>query len=182
MALEIILAILIAVAAILGTIIGTGLGYFLSMRAKRQEWAKEYREKRLRPLIDYINEFMGATDEFDSRINTRNNLEQQLEQIKNDKKRKVVLEMITKVNEEATQANKRLIELLSRKSWGGLFSPIYLDKQLNTLIKRWFDMSSSFINQPTDENFEEQASAAQKLLNRIDELIVGGWKTPIIRR
>ena len=169
MTLEVILGVLV----IVGTIAGTYLGYALSMRGKTKVWEKEYRAKRLSPLIDYVNEYMGIACENIVATSSKDKLQQQLAQTTDDGQRKVILKALIKTEEDLTQMHNRLSELLGRKSWLGLFSPMTLDKQLNALCNQWLK-EHNFDEQPTTKNLKKGILVARQILDRADELIIKG--------
>ena len=170
MALEIILAILIPVF----TIIGTGLGYALSMHGKRKEWAKEYREKRLAPLIEFVNKYMGTAFEYYFDCAWKERLQKQQEPIADETQRaKVILE----ANDKVSQSHARLMQLHEEKAWLGFFMPATLDKQLDILREKWLYAIGNYRNQPTNENLKKSMDIAREILDRSDEVIIKGGKT-----
>jgi len=173
--LEIVLGILI----IIGTLAGTGLGYALSMRGKREEWAKEYREKRLNPLSTYINEYMEAMLDKRATVSIKERLQKKLEETTDDEQRVKIAEDLVEANDKLMEANNRLIDLISHKSWIGFCSPADLDEQLGALCRQWFAQPI----EPTDENLEEKLMPlAKQILARADEVIIKGGETPKLKK
>ena len=175
MALDIVLIILIPVF----TIIGTGVGYFLSMRGKREEWAKEYREKRLAPLIDFVNKYMATAFEYYFDCAWKEMLEKQPELIADEMKR---VKEISKAHDEVLKSQARLMQLHEEKAWFGFFMPATVDKQLDILRERWLYAIGNYRNQPTNENLENSMGIAREILDRADEVIIKGRKTEILGR
>jgi len=171
MALNVILAILIPV----GTAVGAVLGYYLSMRGKREEWAKEYREKRLAPLIDFVNRYMGTASQYHFHYAWKESLEKQKEPVADQTQR---AREMSEANDRLMQSHARLMELHEGEAWLGFFMPATLDEQLDALRERWLYAQRVYRNEPTSENLQEIMAIARKLLDRADEVIIKGGKAP----
>ena len=169
------LEIILAIAIIIGTLAGTGLGYLLSMLGKRKEWEKEYREKRLAPLIDFVNKYMGTAFEYGFNCAWNEKLQKQPELIADETQR---AKAMSEAHDELLQSHARLMELHERKAWLGFFMPATLDKQLDILRESWLYAQGSYRNEPTNENLEKSMAIARKILDRADEIIIKGWKPP----
>ena len=169
MALNIVLAILV----IVGTLAGTGLGYALSMRGKREEWKKEYREKRVTPLVDYVNVYMEAAYERNWAVQKREKLEARLKEA-TDEDRQRITEDLEAVAERQIQANERMAALFGSSAWLGFFSVHGLDKQLDDLLGEWMDLVINIRQEPTDENLAKGMLLSQKILARADEFVIKG--------
>lgn len=178
MTLDIILGILV----IVGTIAGTGLGYALSMRGKREEWAKEYREKRLSPLIDHLNEVMGLIFRLSSVEASIAEAEQKLkESIDNEQKERDQKDLAEKKKEILRTAGT-LETVLESEAWSGWLAACYVDKELTYLTRRWSQSHVSYIRteDETKKNdlLMELMTLATAILARADEVIITGGKTP----
>ena len=200
MALEIILGVLV----VLGTLAGTGLGYALSMRGKREEWAKEYREKRFRPLIDFVNEYMelqyqGWLNKMS--ISEARKVVEEIEAKEKDTDNTIVgkverldeysqsLERLGEKFEKASRTNEKLVGLMTSQSWQGFFLPSSLDKKLDRLTYKFIQGITEYSARDATKSRGDQDKEIMKLQSiallivvRADELIVYGWKTPRIER
>lgn len=174
MTLEIILGILV----IAGTVAGTGLGYALSMRGKREEWKKEYREKRLAPLVDYVNAVMGGVFEHQLGAADINYLENLVDKSTNDKTRSVAEETLKEAAGKQTQISKQLHELHKSEAWRACIAATIRDKQLRFLVTKFENALGHFLFESTEKNLEELVNLGEQILDRADEDIVKGWKTP----
>ncbi|KPJ54414.1 MAG: hypothetical protein AMJ37_00615 [Dehalococcoidia bacterium DG_18] len=194
MTLEIILGILV----IVGTIAGTGLGYALSMRGKREEWAKESRAKRLEPLSDYLVEFMGISlrcqiaEGWNALQEKKLKLqEKKLKQCTDDKERKEILEGLIQANEESIRAHKessratkeiiqtkeQMMAFLKSEVWRLCLVAVSLDEKLRELGDTWV----KWLGSSATENWGEGLELAIKMIQRTDEVIIKGWETPKIK-
>jgi len=187
MTLEIILGILV----IVGTIAGTGLGYALSMRGKREEWAKESRAKRLEPLSDYLVEFIGISlrcqiaEGLNALQEKKLKLqEKKLKQCTDDKERKEILEGLIQASEESIRANKEIIQtkdqmmaFLKSEGWRFCLVAVSLDEKLRELGDTWV----KWLGSSDTENWKEGLELSTKMIQRTDEVIIKGWETPKIK-
>lgn len=172
MTLEIILGIL----AIVGTIAGTGLGYALSMRGKREEWAKEYREKRLAPLLDFIKEYMTVEGQRAMAVDTKQECNRLLMETIDKEQRREIEKVLTEAQEEEENAQVKLVELRRNKVWSGYSAGgyIYLDKKLAKLMKEWVSSFTVSSTQPTHKAYKKSGEIAAQIYNRVQEIIVRG--------
>lgn len=182
MTLEIILGILIFV----GTLAGTGLGYALSMRGKREEWAKESREKRLSPVIEYLNEYMGTSFRFHDARKREEGKSKELEQCTNDKERGVINKELLKAIEDEKQAAGQLSALVKSGVWRGYLAAVFIDEQLSDLLQDWIDALKSHYESSLEryepETYSKTLTIARQILARADELIIKGGQTSRIKR
>jgi len=181
MTLEIILAILV----IVGTIAGTGLGYALSMRGKREEWAKEYREKRLSPLIDHLNEVMGLIFRLSSVAASIAEAQQKLKESTDNEEKYRNQKELEEKKKEISQTDGKLDTVLKSEAWSGWLAACYVDEKLTDLTRRWSQSHVSYI-QTEDETkkndlLTELMTLATAILARADEVIITGGKTPKTR-
>lgn len=182
MTIEIILGILI----IVGTIAGTGLGYVLSMRGKREEWAKESREKRLSPVIEYLNEFMGISLRLQGARQREEGKNKELEQSTNDKEREVINKKLLEVIKDEKQAAEQLIALVYSGVWRGCVAAVCIDKQLGDLLLDWSHAIEShlesYLERYEPETYSKTLTIATQILARADEVIIKGGQTSRIKR
>lgn len=196
MTLEIILGVLIFV----GTLAGTGLGYYLSMRGKREEWAKEYREKRILPLVEHVNRHMQLCFQLRIKKEIERDLEKQCEERgskvrKLDKKykesnNKEHLEELIKANEQLLQLNQKslkvleeirsyswqLSELIQSDAWLGLAAIGGLDEELEKLTLELVKSSIDFTEEVSIKRFSNGLELGSRILSRAHKVIIEGGK------
>ncbi len=196
MTLEIILGVLIFV----GTLAGTGLGYYLSMRGKREEWAKEYREKRILPLVEHVNRHMQLCFQLRIKKEIERDLEKQCEESgskvrKLDKKykesnNKEHLEELIKANEQLLQLNQKslkvleeirsyswqLSELIQSDAWLGLAAIGGLDEELEKLTLELVESSIDFTEEVSIKRFSNGLELGSRILSRAHKVIIEGGK------
>ncbi len=179
---ENILTIIAIVGAIVGVIAGTGLGYALSMRGKREEWAKEYREKRLAPLIDFVTQFMGTMWQYQFETHLLGLIPQDFEQGQPDEEEMKKRTLLQEAQQNKVRALEQALTLIrSSEVWHGPLAAAELDEQLDFYMQKWIDSAHRYRTQPTDENLEQLMSLARQLLARADEVIIKGWKPPKVK-
>lgn len=192
MTLEIILGILV----IVGTIAGTGLGYALSMRGKREEWAKEYREKRILPLVEHVNRDMqlwfqlrikgeverglekqceeskSKVSELDRKSKESNNKEHQEELMKAKEQLLQLNEKLLKAYEETRSCLSQLSELIQSDAWLGLAAIGGLDEELEKLTLELVE----FTEEVSNKGLSNRLKLGSRILSRAHNVIIEGGK------
>ncbi|HUU63975.1 MAG TPA: hypothetical protein VMX96_08695 [Dehalococcoidia bacterium] len=196
MTLEIILGVLI----LAGTLAGTGLGYYLSMRGKREEWAKEYREKRILPLVEHVNRHMQLCFQLRIKKEIERDLEKQCEESKSKARKldrkykesnnKEHLEKLIKANEQLLQLNQKslkvleeirsyswqLSELIQSDAWLGLAAIGGLDEELEKLTLELLQSSIDFTEEVSIKRFSNGLELGSRILSRAHKVIIEGGK------
>jgi hypothetical protein len=196
MTLEIILGILI----IVGTIAGTGLGYVLSMRGKREEWAKEYREKRILPLVEHVNRDMQLCFYLSIKGEVKRGLEKQCEESKikvcelarksKESNNKEHLEELMKAKEQLLQLNKKLRKayeetrdcllqlsaLIQSDAWLGLAAIGGLDEELEKLTLELVESIAEFTEEVSNQDLSNRLKLGSRILSRAHKVIIEGGK------
>jgi septal ring factor EnvC (AmiA/AmiB activator) len=184
--------------AILGTLAGTGLGYLLSTRGKRQEWKKEYREKRTLPVVEHVNRHTQALlqlsfavedekelekqyEESESKVrelekecdesDSKERLEQLLEATKQHNER---LEKLLKATAKSGEEWAQLVALFRSHAWLGFLAIGGLDEELSKLLKEWAKSCAQLANGFSDTQLEATLALGIRILNRADEFILRG--------
>ena len=171
-----IITIVAIVVGAIATVSGVVAGYIFSLRSKREEWAKEYREKRLSPLVDYVNEVIRNISEHKLTDFDINELEKTIEKSTNDQMLSIAEKMLKEAAVRRTKISKRAHELHTSEAWGACFAARMYDKHLQELITKFEIALGYFLFEPTDKNQEELMNLGEQILVRADEVAIKGIK------
>jgi len=131
-----------------GIIVGILGGHYLSGRRAKADAKRAYRERRLAPLVEYVNDLMTIVW----------------------KKRPDKVE-----KQESEALAKELVEILAKRMWVGVTSLKGLDKRLDDAMDKFLNSANQF-TKVWDTEAEQSgrfhlSNTARELLTICDEII-----------